>query len=61
MLNRDYFTIPQEEIPNTYPVVTVVGGKIEVVREEAAEELGLEAVGPQLEFRNTNRYANPVE
>ena len=61
VLNRDYFTIPQEEIPNTYPVVTVVGGKIEVVREEAAEELDLEAVGPQLEFRNTNRYANPVE
>ena len=48
--NKDYFTIPQEEIPSTYPLMVVVGGKIIVLREEYATELGLQAVGPQLEF-----------
>ena len=48
--NRDYFTIPQEEIPSVYPLMVVVGGKTVVLREEYAADMGLQAVGPQLEF-----------
>ena len=48
--NKDYFTIPQEEIPSVYPLMVVVGGKTIVLREEYAADLGLQAVGPQLTF-----------
>ena len=48
--NKDYFTIPQEEIPSVYPLMVVVGGKTVVLREEYAADMGLQAVGPQLEF-----------
>ena len=57
VLNQDYFTVPEEEIPNLFPVLTVVGGKIEVLRNEFAQELGRDPVGPQLEFSNESRYA----
>ncbi len=50
VFNKDYFTIPQEEIPSVYPLMVVVGGKTIVLREEYARELGLPAVGPQLQF-----------
>ena len=48
--NKDYFTVPQEEIPSVYPLMVVVGGKTIVLREEYARELGLQPVGPQLQF-----------
>ena len=48
--NKDYFTVPQEEIPSVYPLMVVVGGKTIVLREEYAGELGLQPVGPQLKF-----------
>ena len=59
VLNKDYFTVPEEEIPNLFPVLTVVGGKIQVLRSEFAQELGRNSIGPQLEFKNEPRYATP--
>jgi len=56
VLNQDYFTVPIEELPNTIPLMTIVGGKITVLREEFARELGRPPVGPQVEFRNEVRY-----
>ena len=50
VLNKDYFTVPLTEIPTVYPVMTVVGGNISVVRQEAASDLGLSAMGPQLQY-----------
>ncbi len=50
VLNKDYFTIPEEEIPTVYPLMTVVGGKTIVLREELAQDIGVSAVGPQLNF-----------
>jgi len=50
VLSKDYFTIPEEAIPTVYPLMTVVGGKTIVLREELANDIGLPAVGPQLEF-----------
>jgi predicted amidohydrolase YtcJ len=58
VLNSDYFTVPEEKIPTVYPVMTIVGGKILVVRNEAARDLGLQAKGPQIEFKfSGGRYA----
>jgi len=61
VLNKDYFTIPEAEIPDVYPVMTVVGGRIEVLREEYAKELGRQPVGPQLNFVRRNRYGTAAE
>jgi dihydroorotase-like cyclic amidohydrolase len=62
VLNKDYFTVPQDQLPNTYPVMTIVGGKIEVIRAEFAKELGRPPLGPQIEFKNGKRYAEaPAE
>ena len=50
VLNRDYFSIPEEEIGTVYPLMTVVGGKTIVLRDELARDIGMAAVGPQLNF-----------
>jgi predicted amidohydrolase YtcJ len=50
VLNKDYFTVPDAEIPTVYPLMTVIGGKTIVLRQELAQELGVSAVGPQLNF-----------
>ncbi|HWP84663.1 MAG TPA: amidohydrolase family protein [Terriglobia bacterium] len=50
VFNKDYFTVPEEEIPSVYPVMVVMGGKTRVLREEYAKEIGLQPVGPQLKF-----------
>ena len=48
--NKDYFTVPENEIPTVFPLMVVTGGKTVVLREEYAKDLGLQAVGPQLKF-----------
>ena len=50
VLSKDYFTVPEADIPTVYPLMTVVGGKTIVLREELAKELATTAVGPQLSF-----------
>ena len=44
VLNKDYFTVPEEEIATLFPLLTVVGGKIQVLRSEFARELGMKFV-----------------
>ena len=61
VLTKDYFTVPEEEIPSIFPLMTMVGGKIIVLRNELAQELGRNPVGPQLEFRNEGRYVETKE
>jgi hypothetical protein len=41
--------------------MTIVGGKIQVVRAEYAGEVGLPVTGPQIEFKNGNRYSGGGE
>ena len=53
VLNKDYFTIPENEIPQVFPVMTLVGGKILVLRKEYADQIGMSPIGPQLNFRKT--------
>ncbi|MBI2815542.1 MAG: amidohydrolase family protein [Acidobacteria bacterium] len=51
VLNKDYFTIPESEIGSVYPVMTVLGGKTVVAREEAAKDLGVQVIGPQVKWQ----------
>lgn len=48
--NKDYFTVPQDEIPTVYPLMTVLGGKTMVLREELATEWNTAPVGHQSKF-----------
>ncbi len=57
VLNKDYFTVPVEELEDTNPLMTIVGGKIQVLRSEFAQELGRAPIGPQLDFVFESRYA----
>ncbi len=56
VLNKDYFTIPEAEIGSVYPLMTVLGGKPVVVRDEASKDLGLPATGPQIKFEFKTSY-----
>ncbi len=48
--NKDYFTIPVEEIPTLFPLMVVMDGEVTNLRAEFAAELGAEPVGPQIEW-----------
>lgn len=54
--NKDYFTIPQEEIPTVYPLMVVMGGEPIVVREEFGKDIGMATVGPQVKFLFEREY-----
>ena len=54
--NKDYLTIPVDQIPTVFPLMTVVGGKTVVLREEFARELGTQPVGPQVHFEFSEEY-----
>lgn len=57
VLNQDYFTVqPVEEIANTYPLMTVVGGKVVFLHEDYAPELGKQPVGIQITYENKPAY-----
>jgi predicted amidohydrolase YtcJ len=46
VLDRDFLTIPDDDIPNTHVLMTVVGGKVVHWMPEMAKENGQAAVGP---------------
>ena len=48
VFNKDYLTVSVDDIPTVFPLMTVVGGKTVILREEFATELGEEPVGPQI-------------
>lgn len=50
VLDRDYFTVPVEEIDRITPLMTVVGGEIVFLRESLARELGHEPIGFQIQY-----------
>ena len=50
VLNQDYFTVTVDEIAKTFPLMTVLGGKTVVLRQEFAQELGVAPAGPQIDF-----------
>ena len=52
VLNKDYFTVPEEDIPNVYPLMTVLGGRPTFIRAEFAGEQTLSPIGAQIKFSN---------
>ena len=50
VLNKDYFNTADTELGTVYPLMTVLGGKTIVLRDEYAKESGMPAVGPQIKF-----------
>ena len=48
VLDKDYFTVPIEEIQKIRPQMTVVGGKVRSVQADFAGTLGMQPVGYQL-------------
>lgn len=56
VFNKDYLTIPEDEIPTVFPLMTVVGGKTVILRGEFARELGTQPVGPQIQFEFKEDY-----
>jgi len=52
VLNKDYFTVPLEQLPSVYPSMTVVSGETVFLRADFAAELGQAPVRPQLKYHN---------
>ena len=47
VLDKDYFTIPVEQIPTIKPQMTVMGGKPRYIGQEFGQQIGMEPVGWQ--------------
>lgn len=56
VLNKDYFSVPEAEIPTIFPLMTVLGGRTVVLRKELADEWGTQPVGPQINFEFATRF-----
>jgi len=50
VIDRDYFTIPVDDILKIRPLMTMVGGKMVVLQESLAKDFGMQAVGPAYTF-----------
>ncbi len=46
VLDRDFLTIPDQDIPNVHVLMTVVGGKTVHLMPDLAQELKMQPVGP---------------
>ena len=56
VFNKDYFTIPEGEIGSVYPMMTVLGGKVVVLRDEYSKESGMPATGPQMKWKPKTEF-----
>ena len=52
VLDRDFFTIPVDEIKEIRPLMTFLGGKFIALQEPLARDFGIAAVGPQIDFND---------
>ena len=50
VIDRDYFTIPVDDILKIRPLMTMVGGKMVVLQESLAQDFGMQPVGPAYTF-----------
>jgi hypothetical protein len=46
VLDRDFLTIPENDIPNVRVLMTAVGGKVIHLTPELASEVGMQPAGP---------------
>jgi predicted amidohydrolase YtcJ len=52
VLDRDYFTIPEDDILKVRPLMTMVGGRMIVLQEALATDFGTKPVGPAYTFKD---------
>ena len=52
VIDRDYFTIPTDDILKIRPLMTMVGGKTIVLQESLATDFGVGPVGPAYNFKD---------
>jgi predicted amidohydrolase YtcJ len=52
VIDRDYFTIPEDDILKVKPLMTMVGGKMVVLQEALAKDFGTQPVGPVYTFKD---------
>ena len=57
VLNSDFFAVPEDQIGKIYPLMTVIGGKIMMLREEFAKELGRSPIGPQVDWSHPPSFS----
>ena len=50
VIDRDYFSIPMDDILKIRPLMTMVGGKMVVLQESLAKDFGVQPVGPAYTF-----------
>jgi predicted amidohydrolase YtcJ len=50
VLDRDYFTIPVDDILKIRPLMTMVGGNMVVLQQSLARDFGVESAGPAYTF-----------
>ena len=48
VLDRDYFTIPEDDIPHIRPQMTAIGGEIRFLDAALAQEMGVQPMGFQM-------------
>ncbi|MSO19730.1 MAG: hypothetical protein EXQ56_04590 [Acidobacteria bacterium] len=56
VLNKDYFSVPVDDIAGIYPWMTVSGGKIRFLHSEFAPQIGKQKTGIEITFENSSRY-----
>ncbi|MBI2822795.1 MAG: amidohydrolase family protein, partial [Acidobacteria bacterium] len=54
VIDRDYFTIPEDDILKVHPLMTMVGGKIIVLQQSLAKDFGMQPVGPVFDFTDAD-------
>ena len=54
IIDRDYLTVPVDDILKIRPLMTMVGGKVVVLQESLARDFGVEAVGPAYTFEDSD-------
>mgnify|MGYP001331731267 FL=1 len=52
VIDRDYFTVPVDDILKVHPLMTVMGGDIVALQASLANEFGLDPVGPGFDFKD---------
>jgi cytosine/adenosine deaminase-related metal-dependent hydrolase len=55
VFNQDYLTVPLDQLGHTYSLMTMLGGKVVMLREEFGKEIGMAPVGPQLKYTFVER------
>ncbi len=52
VIDRDFFTVPEDDILKVRPLMTMVGGKMIVLQESLARDFGVQPAGPHYDFKD---------